>query len=91
MSDSATELKLPFWDEAEIGQTCMVPCFAEDEDGDAADCEAVVVGTMQPGRVFAPLDPPGPNIKPAITYYQCIEHSGEGRPIFMQLIPDGSR
>ena len=37
-----------FWDEADVLDLCMVPCWPVDAAGDAVDCEdgAVIVGVL---------------------------------------------
>jgi len=80
---------LPFWDTANAGELCRIPCHPTDENGDiTADCFNDGLGRMRADGLVDTAS--GHRIDPKTTIFVCIEHSGEGHPIF-ELEADISR
>lgn len=57
---------IPFWDEAKVGHQCGVPCWPDDGQHNALDCETeqILIGVRGPDGLFraeesVPFNPAG--------------------------------
>lgn len=67
---------IPFWDSARPGELCAVPCWPEDQNGDAIDCKSlnVLVGVLDESGIFRAEDAPAFN--PNRTIWVCGKERG---------------
>ena len=65
---------MPFYDESEIGHESAVPCWPQDAEGNALDCQdrAVLVGVLGPDGLFRAEEEPA--FDPLVTGYLCPAH-----------------
>jgi hypothetical protein len=71
---TAAKKGLRFWDAANSGEECMVPCWPVDEKGDAVDCEdeAVLTGVLGVDGLFRAEDEVA--FDPARVIWTCGRH-----------------
>lgn len=68
----------PFWDEADAGELCAVPCWPFAPDGDTVDCEsqAMIVGVIDADGVFRAEESEA--FTPKDTFWVCDDHPNVG-------------
>ena len=77
MTTKSESTILLFWDEAEVEERCVVPCWPVDANGDGFDCDSLLYGVMLEPRWFQALDVELPPFDPGNVTYSCPIHSGD--------------